>query len=337
VGPGQFDYHFRQYRPAALQVRPEHAHNDYLELLDELGLAGALIAAAGAGIFILGLIQSWPHVRREESDLGSARSSRYAFYLGAVSGLAALAVHSLVDFNLHVPADALAGAAVFGLLASNLRFATKRFWVRARLPVQCTATAALAAFLVFLACQTWGRAGEMIWTDRAEVSPPFSDEQAAALQKALAFEPENFLTAYNLGECYRTQSWEDGDHYEDLANKAATFYALGAKLNPYSELCPLRTGMCLDWIGRHAEAEKYYSTAETLDPNGNWVIANIGWHYLQTGDYPAARQWFLRAIKLSNNQNDTARVNLQDICEPKLSDRASGRLPLEMFYPRKDN
>ncbi|MGA2247968.1 MAG: O-antigen ligase family protein [Verrucomicrobiota bacterium] len=337
VGPGQFDYRFRQYRPPALQLRPEHAHDDYLELLDEMGLAGAVIVAAGAGIFIFGLKRSWPHVRREENDFGSGTSNRYAFFLGAVGGLCALAVHSLVDFNMHIPANALAGVAVLGLVASNLRFATKRYWVRARLPLQCALTVVLGGFIIFFGRQTWGRAGELVWTDRAEVLPPFSDEQAGALEKALAFEPSDFLTAYHLGECFRTRSWEGGDNYVELAEKALKFYELGARLNPYDELCPLRSGMCLDWTGRHTEAEKYYSDAEMLDPNGNWVVANIGWHYLQIGDYAAARQWFLRAERLSNWENDTARVNRRDICEPKLADRASGRLPLQLYYHGKDN
>ncbi|HUC85099.1 MAG TPA: hypothetical protein VL970_07900, partial [Candidatus Acidoferrales bacterium] len=322
---------------AALQVRPDHAHDDYLELLDDWGLAGGLIVAVGGGLFFVGLRRSWPHVRRQENDLGSGMSNRYAFFLGGVSGLSALAVHSFVDFNLHIPANALAAVVVLGLVTTDLRHATKRYWVRTRLPLQCALTGVLAGFLVFFSLQTWGRAGEMVWTERAEVQPPFSDEEAAALEKALAFQPQNFLTAYHIGECFRTQSWEGHDNYVELAQKALKFYELGAKLNPHDELCPLRSGMCLDFIGRYDEAQKFYSEAETLDPNGNWVVANIGWHFLQIGDYAAARQWFLRADQLSNWQNATAKVNLLDICEPKLSDRASGRLPLQMYYHGKDN
>jgi len=339
VGPGQFDYRYRQYRPPALQVRPEHAHNDYLELLDEFGVAGGLIILVGAGIFVFGLVQSWPHVRRAENDFGSSMSNRYAFFLGAAAGLCAVAVHSLVDFNLHVPADALTVTIIVGLAAANLRHTSKRYWIRARLPIQCAATVVLGGFIVYFALQTRGRAGEMIWSDQAEVLPPYSDAQAAALEKALAYEPQNFLTAYNIGECYRMQCWDDGENYAELAQKALKYYELGARLNPFFELCPLRYGMCLDKLGRHKEAEKYLLKAETLDPNGNWVVSNIGWHYLQVGDYAAARQWFIRAVRLSNVNNDMAKSSLRDVCEPKLNDRASGRLPIQLFYHQteKDN
>jgi O-antigen ligase len=337
VGPGHFDYRFREYRPERIQSRPEHAHDDYLELLADWGLAGALIVGGGIGMFVLGLRRSWPHVRREENDFGSGLSSRYAFFLGGISGLFALAVHSLVDFNLHVTANALAGVVVLGLVAGNLRFATKRYWVRARRPLQWAVTGALGALMMYFGAQIWRRGGEMIWTARAEGLPVYSNEQAAALQQALACEPADYLTAYNIGECFYHQSLDGGDNYAELAQQALKFYALGTRLNPHDAYCRLRTGMCLDWLGRHAEAEKYYSEAEQRDPNGNFVVANIGWHFLQVGDYAAARQWFMRAARLSNWANDLAKNNLFEICQPKLMDRASGRLPLSLYFDAKDN
>ena len=85
--------------------------------------------------------------------------------------------------------------------------------------------------------------------------------------------------------------------------------------------------MCLDWLGRHAEAEKFFQAAEARDPNGNYLVANVGWHYVETGDYAAARQWFKRAIKLGNHQNVIAQ-NYLTICEDRLLDQASGKLIL---------
>ena len=337
VGPGHFDYRFREYRPENFQVRPEHAHEDYLEMFADWGLTGGFIVFGGIGIFVFGLRQSWPHVRREENDFGSAMSSRYAFFLGGVSGLFALAAHSLVDFNLHVPANALAGVVVLALVAANLRFATKRYWVRARPPLQWALTGGLGALIIYFGAQTWRRGGEIIWTARAEVLPVYSNEQAAALQQALVFEPGNYLTAYNIGECFRVQSLDGGDNYAELAQKGFDFYALGIRLNPCDAYCRLRAGMSLDWLGRPAEAEKYYAEADRRDPDGNFVVANIGWHFVQVGDYPAAREWFMRAWKLSGWRNDIAKNSLLEICQPKLLDRASGRLPMSFFYNGKDH
>jgi Flp pilus assembly protein TadD len=93
--------------------------------------------------------------------------------------------------------------------------------------------------------------------------------------------------------------------------------------------------MCLDWLGRHAEAEKFFSEAERLSPNGEFVAGNIGWHYVQTGDYSAARQWLIRAGKTSNWRNETAKSYLFEVCEPRLMDRASGKLPISLFNDGK--
>jgi hypothetical protein len=335
VGPGLFDYHYRPYRPERFQIRPEHAHNDYLELLADYGLAGGLIFLGGVGLFIFGLVKTWPHVRRAENDFGTGMSSRYAFFLGAVSGVFALAVHSLVDFNLHVPANVLAFVTVLGLVVANVRFATKRHWVRLRLPFQWCSTLLLGGLLVFLGNQLWRRGGELLWTARAEAQPSSTAEQATAYQQALACEPKNSLTAYNIGECYRTQSLDGDSDYAEKAQRALDFYAQASRLNPDDGNCPLRLGMCLDWLGRHDEAEPYFSTAEALDPNGNFVVANIGLHYVAIGDYAAARQWFLRGFKLANYQNDTAQNYLYYTCEPKLIERASGKLPSLFYRPIK--
>jgi len=337
VGPGHFDCRFGEYRPPGFQQDPAHAHDDYLELLADWGVAGGVIVLGGMGIFVFGLAKTWRHVRREEDDFGYGMSSRYAFFLGAVSGLFALAVHSLVDFNLHVPANALAGVAVLGLLASNLRFATKRYWVRARRPLQWALTGVLGGLVVYFSAQAWRRGGEIVWTTRADLLPKYSTEEAVARQKALAWEPKNYVNVYKVGECYLNQSKDGGDDYASLAQTALTFYAQSIRLNPYYAYCQLGSGSCLDWLGRHGEAEKYFGTAETRDPNNNFIVANIGLHYVQVGDYAAARQWFIRADKLANGQNQIAINYIYNICQPKLEQKASGQLPMSLFYNGKDN
>jgi hypothetical protein len=342
VGPGLFDEHFREFRSEPIQQDAQHAHNDYMELLADWGSVGAMIVFGGIGIFIFGLVKSWPHVRREENDFGTGMSSRYALFLGAVSGLFALAVHSLIDFNLHVTANALVGVTILGLVASHLRFATNRYWLRARRPVQSAWTVVLAGFVAYVAIQAWRGAGEELWTKRAEgvpMSPTYAMDQAALLEKARTFEPNNAHTDYLIGECYRRQSWDGGDNYADLAQTALKFYAQGIRANPYDngDYCHLRSGMCLDWLGRHAEAEPYYAAAEQLDPNGQFVTANIGWHYAQIGDYAAARQWLFRACKLSNWHDQTSQNYLLEICQPRLVQRASGQLPMLLFNHGKDD
>ena len=323
VGPAHFDYRFREYRPENFQARPDRCHNDYLNLLADWGATGGVIVFTGIGIFIFGLFKTWPHVRREENDFGTGQSNRFAFFLGATGGLAALAVHSTMDFNLHIPANALVGVTLLALVASNLRFATERHWFRVGTPVKLGLVGALAVTAVFFSAQEWRRGAESHWLSRAARQGNFSPERAAALEKAFAAEPKNHQTAYDIGECYRTESLEGGDDFAALAGRAREWYARAIRLDPHDGYGYLRTGMCLDWTGDHAAAENFFSEAEARDPNGYFMIANLGWHFVQLGDYAAARQYFQRSLRL-DAQNPTA-LNYLYICEPKLLGRASGR------------
>ena len=323
VGPAHYDYRFREYRPESTQMRPDRVHNDYLNLLTDWGAMGGVVVLAGMTIFAAGLARTWRHVRRSESDFGSGQSNRFAFFLGASSGLLALAVHSAVDFNLHIPANALVGVTLLALLSSNLRFATERYWRIARLPVKILLTVTLASGAFYLAGQEWRRGHETFWLMRAAGFPDyFSTQHTAALEKAFAVEPMNFETAYDIGEAYRVESFNGGDDYAAQAETAMQWYTRARKLDPYDAYSWLRQGMCLDWLGRHSQAGKYFSQAEALDPNGYYTVAIVGWHYVQIGDYAAARPWFERSLKLEGN--DIARSYL-DLVEQKLVQKASGQ------------
>ena len=334
VGPAHYDYRFREYRPESVQMSPDRAHNDYLNLLADWGVAGGIIVLAGMMVFAAGLNKTWKHVCPSENDFGRGMSNRFALFLGASAGLLALAVHSVVDFNLHIPANAILGVTLLAFLSSSLRFATERHWLWARLPVRLLATLVLVAGIAYLGCQGWRRGHETIWLARAERLPNFSTQRAAALNTAFEFEPMNAETAYNLGECFRTQSFDGGQDYEALAKTAMQWYARGMKLNPHDGYNYLRYGMCLDWLDKHDVAGTYFERADALDPNGYYTEANIGWHYIQTGDYAAARPWLERSLRLHWQDNEAAASYLE-ITESKLAEQASGQSLLPAIFEHK--
>ncbi len=327
VGPGLYDYRFWAYRPESMQTRPEWAHNDYLNLLADWGAVGGVIVLAGMAMFGVGLIKTFKYVRPPANDLDRVFSNRFAFFLGASAGLLALAAHSVVDFNLHIPANAILGVTLLALLSSNLRFATERYWLAMRIPVKALTALVLAAGFTYLGCQEWHMGHEQLWLMRAQQLPDFSPVRAAALIEAFDAEPKNFETAYNIGEAYRMQSFNGGQDYQALAKTAMEWYACGMKLDRYDGYAYLRYGMCLDWLGRHAEAGPYFSRAEALDPNGYYTVAIVGWHYVQVGDYAAARSWMARSLHLHWQENVIA-SSYFTMAEQKLLQNASGKNPL---------
>jgi O-antigen ligase len=74
-----------------------HAHNDYLEALAETGIAGGLCCVWFLGILFLVALRSL----QEATNTFAA-----ALRLAGLTGCCGILVHSLVDFNLHIPANA---------------------------------------------------------------------------------------------------------------------------------------------------------------------------------------------------------------------------------------
>jgi len=324
VGPAHYDYRFREYRPVTVQLSPDRAHNDYLNLLADWGTAGGIIVLAGLATFGAGLRKTWKYVRPLENDFGRGLSNRFAFFLGASTGLLALSVHSVVDFNLHIPANAILGVTLLALLSSNLRFTTDRHWRSVRQPVKMAATLLLVAGVACLSWQGWRRGHEALWLARAEQLPNFSTARATALIAAFAVEPKNPETTHNIGECFRTQSFDGGQNYATLAQTAMQWYRRGMKLNPHDGYNYLRYGMCLDWLDKPDEAGPFFNRADALDPNSYYTAATIGWHYVQAGNCAAARPWLERSLRLEWRGNDMARFYLETV-EHKLVENASGR------------
>ncbi len=75
-----------------------HTHNDYLEALAETGIAGGLCCAWFIGVL---LAESLKRLRQLNNSFAAA------LQLSGFVACSGFLVHSLVDFNLHIPANAL--------------------------------------------------------------------------------------------------------------------------------------------------------------------------------------------------------------------------------------
>ncbi|MEY2466187.1 MAG: hypothetical protein QOD03_708 [Verrucomicrobiota bacterium] len=322
IGPNHFDYRFGKYRPKSIQQSPDRVHNDYLNTLTDWGIVGALLIAAALLFLAAGILKTWKHVRGGESDLGGRQSNKFALVLGASVGLLAILMHSVVDFNMHIPANALLAITLMALLSGYLRFATERYWVTTRAWMKMTLTILLLAGCVGLGWQGIRRAREHVWLNRAEHAEDGSDELIAALRHASKIEPQNFQTTYAIGEALRKQSWQGRESdYQQLAAQAMDWFQRGMKLNPYDDRNFLGCGLCLDWIGDHEKAGPYFDHAVELDPNSYFTSAYKGWHYVQVEDYAAAKIWLERSNRLFWQNNPIALSYLR-IAHQKLLEKA---------------
>ncbi len=119
TGSATYVYYGRMFRGAVVQTDPIYSHNDYVQLLAEFGLVGF---ACFLFMLTTHLRAGWRSIGELSAHLRGSRlaagSNSLALTIGALSCVAAYVIHSMVDFNLHIPANALLMAIVFGLLAN---------------------------------------------------------------------------------------------------------------------------------------------------------------------------------------------------------------------------
>ncbi|HEV2424121.1 MAG TPA: O-antigen ligase family protein [Terriglobia bacterium] len=98
TGLGSFQYGFPKYQSLPGDAVWDHAHDDFVEALAETGVAG--------GLLVLSALIIWFRLafRRLRQRL---RTGSGWIQFGAALGCCGLLLHSLFDFNLHIPANAL--------------------------------------------------------------------------------------------------------------------------------------------------------------------------------------------------------------------------------------
>jgi O-antigen ligase len=105
-GLGSYESTFLRYKKVAPMATVSHAHNDYLEALCELGVLGI------APLLILGGLSFSSAVR---AACGPADVPERYLGVACLGALSAAFLHSWVDFNLHIPANAFMLAWLAGI------------------------------------------------------------------------------------------------------------------------------------------------------------------------------------------------------------------------------
>ena len=192
VGAGSFEGAFpRYYAQPAMVV--DHAHCDWAQLLAELGVVGW--GALVVGVALLAR-EVWRAAPAEDA------AERRALGRAALLGVAPLVIHSLVDFNLRIPANAFTAAVLLGTAWGVTR--PERTGAR-RLPAGLPGRAAVGAGLLLLGVVPVVAA---VLQARADwVARPFV-VRAAGDPRALPVQLEAFEAATGLWP-WRARLWLD--------------------------------------------------------------------------------------------------------------------------------
>jgi O-antigen ligase len=106
TGLGTFGIAIRAYQTVNVDTEVVHAHNDYVEAVSDTGFPGALL---------LFLPVFYLFLKMTSSFMDDPGRFRRAVTLGCVGSTLAMLIHSGLDFNLQIPANALIFAVVLGI------------------------------------------------------------------------------------------------------------------------------------------------------------------------------------------------------------------------------
>ncbi|MFA4981315.1 MAG: O-antigen ligase family protein [Candidatus Omnitrophota bacterium] len=93
TGIGTFIWGFPRFRPEGLVALANAAHNDYLQMAAEMGLLAPFLM-----LWIFVVIIKTGFTKEARNSLRS---------VGCAAGVLSLALHGLIDFNFHIPANML--------------------------------------------------------------------------------------------------------------------------------------------------------------------------------------------------------------------------------------
>ena len=290
----------------AVDKAPVFAHNDYVQLLADYGAVGAALgllllgAHLGNGLRFLLWYRNVRYVRT-----GDSNSNSLALGVGCTVALIGLAAHSWLDFNLHIPANAMLMAALLGILANPGYDSDVKRSVRlpALKPTLTTLSVLAGGFLILNGIR-WARA-EWNFEKGLWISSDVNRDYLGAtpfFKRAIELDPQNYNSYLELGSCYTGLAYE-----EQIPKLAVSWWAKAAeqfdqarRLYPQHAPAQLAFADALSSLGGNGPelAEPVYQQAIKLAPSIPRIRANYGWHLLRSGKIEDADKVFREAFAM---------------------------------------
>jgi len=279
TGLGTFRHIYPAYQTVSFPRLFNHAHNDYVELVAEMGLAGFLLAIGALGFTLAWSIRRWFR-RRDPYAVGLA--------LGAFTAVAAFLVHSLVDFNFHIPANAMAFSAVLGILVSSVHLNSRRGG-SLETPPAPRPSALGRPFSIFILVVSVLSAGAVTVAFAADgfLSRGVKTLSLEDAQLAAALEPWSAEPLYQSGRVWEQRGLETSslkDKVEDIdqarkAYESALFLAPTEAKYHLSLAWSLHRLSGLNYLNRRTSlsgaqmerAYRHYRLALKLDPSDRYI------------------------------------------------------------------
>jgi len=232
--------------------------------------------------------------------------------IGSLSAVAAYMVHSVVDFNMQLPLNALMMAMVFGILAnpggkpssseqtSNTLLSSIFSWL---LPL---------IGLVFIAYGAPMIPGEYLAEkSRVALRDGHIKESLEIGREGLIKYHDNPELYFNAGEAALRLSEQEKKNIQALHNESVKYFTAGLKVFPYDSRLALKLAQAQAASGNYFHALAAVSYAEKLDPNSSFVPAYRGVVEYSFGYSENAMVSFNHAIELGGEGAYIARNGME--------------------------
>lgn len=321
AGARSFEYYERSLRTMETKwvtwsdtdVDAVFAHNDWLQLLADYGVAGLLLALAVLGLHCWKAFGFVIHEAQDNAGRGATfRDSRGAVTLGALCGMLGFAVHCVADFNMHIGVIAVLAATVLGFMANPGPAEEETEWVAAEpeVPAQrpWRMTATLAA-CVPAAVMSWHvlpwAAGDYHYHTGLSVFLTGADSledsftAASDMKKAVDADPKNYDAWIHYGlACKLTVEFLSNDDKvtATFVKKALESFEAAYRLYPQNAYTSMYIGRTLDGMRRFEEAEKWWRRALAWASGSRLINHYYGDHLMAMGRYHEASLHYIAAL-----------------------------------------
>jgi len=285
-GLGTYQFIFPKYKNVIKDGRfYMHAHNDYIEYLSDIGIVGSFLFFGMIIFFLIKCLKLWQK-RRYPYVIGLG--------LGISAGVISILLHSIVDFNLHVPANALLFFIILALLNNilYLRYIQGKeiclipdqtFNVSLKWSIFGTLLIGIFILLTFSLVPRQYMAKR--YFEKIKINSPSAPANLILLKKAIRLDSSNSQYHYYLGKAYEGLALEQTSWQKRIKflRRAMLEYQEAIDLEPTSAWYHLNLGWVYATLGLNQASYREVHLARILDPKNphiakylaNWDIKNV--------------------------------------------------------------
>jgi hypothetical protein len=305
-GPGMFRWLYPAHR--TLQGVVDTPDSEYATMFTECGVIGCVLVTWVLVAFVIAASQILS-VRASRYS-ASTPSNRYAFAVGGLAAVVAVAIGVIFDSSLHAPANLftlvviMAATLTCGVHPSGKVEEDEALPGRyAPLAVKGVNKGSLAASLAIVVLLLASRLRKSYPSDlylrlgrRAEDSLDWDAARERYLQ-AWKFDRRNFEVTAAIGDMLSARATWNVVQREKLLDEALIWYERAFTANPYAMDVQIKIGRVYDALGKRDLAEERYRRAVEADPENASYRAQLGLHDLRWGETDDAVASFARAYE----------------------------------------